>query len=262
MRKSLLTLLLLTGLGLVYAQAQGKEGLAAQQPIDGIALKSIDNFLLNNRIIDHAEQIQAAPYILAGDNERVLSGMGDRVFARGPFSPDKMSYGIFRQGKSYVDPDTQELLGINADAIGNAHWITEQGGIATFEVTRSNQEVRPGDRLMRSEASASEATFSPRAPSAQINAVIIDVPRGVTQVAQYDVVTLNKGRRDGLREGHVLAVYGAGETVRDRVSGEQIKIPGERSGLLMVFRTYEKLSYGLVLNASHSLAVMDKVCNP
>ncbi|MNR00852.1 hypothetical protein D3C85_1166400 [compost metagenome] len=57
-------------------------------------------------------------------------------------------------------------------------------------------------------------------------------------------------------------MYGAGETVRDRVSGEQVKVPDERSGLLMVFRTYEKLSYGLVLNASHSLAVMDKVRNP
>ncbi|MND93485.1 hypothetical protein D3C80_856720 [compost metagenome] len=283
MRKSLLALLLLTGAGLTHVQAQGSEGLVAQQQdheavtvklsprirstpmietIDGIALKTIDSFLLNNRILDHAESFQSAPYIIAGDNERVLSGMGDRIFARGPFAPAEMSYGIFRQGKSYIDPTTEELLGINADAIGNARWISEQGGIATFEVTRSNQEVRPGDRLMRSEAPASRTVFTPHAPNTDIDAVIIDVPRGVTQVAQYDVVTLNKGRRDGLRDGSVLAVYGAGETVRDRVSGEQVKVPDERSGLLMVFRTYEKLSYGLVLNASHSLAVMDKVRNP
>jgi hypothetical protein len=84
----------------------------------------------------------------------------------------------------------------------------------------------------------------------------------VTQIGQFDVVTLNRGARDGLTEGSVLAIYKTGETVRDRVTGESVKIPDERAGLLMVFRAYEKLSYGLVLGASRSLAVMDKVRNP
>lgn len=75
-------------------------------------------------------------------------------------------------------------------------------------------------------------------------------------------MTLNKGRRDGLIEGNVLAIYKTSETVRDRITGEQVKLPDERAGLLMVFRTYEKLSYGLVLNATRSLAVQDKVRNP
>jgi nucleoid-associated protein YgaU len=84
----------------------------------------------------------------------------------------------------------------------------------------------------------------------------------VTQVGQLDVVTLNRGLRDGLSEGNVLAIYKTGETVRDRITGEPVKIPDERSGLLMVFRSYDKLSYALVLNASRSLAVNDKVRNP
>ncbi|MNT56247.1 hypothetical protein D3C72_1935320 [compost metagenome] len=88
------------------------------------------------------------------------------------------------------------------------------------------------------------------------------MPRGVTQVGQLDVVTLNKGERDGLAEGNVLAIYKTGETVRDRVTGESVKIPDERAGLLMVFRTYEKLSYGLILGATRSLELMDKVRNP
>ena len=84
----------------------------------------------------------------------------------------------------------------------------------------------------------------PSAPSTQVEGVILDAPRGVTQIGQFDVVTLNKGARDGLQDGNVLAVYKTGETVRDRVTGENVKIPDERSGLLMVFRTYDKLSYG------------------
>src|SRR5690606_13341932 len=102
----------------------------------------------------------------------------------------------------------------------------------------------------------------PSEPESQVNGVILDVPRGVTQIGQFDVVTLNKGTRDGLIEGNVLAIYKTGETVRDRITGESVKIPDERSGLLMVFRTYEKLSYGLVLGANRSLSLKDKVRNP
>lgn len=88
------------------------------------------------------------------------------------------------------------------------------------------------------------------------------MPRGVTQIGEFDVVTLDRGRLDGLAEGNVLAIYKAGETVRDRITGEQVKIPDERSGLLMVFRTYNRLSYAMVLHASRSLAVNDRVRNP
>ena len=95
-----------------------------------------------------------------------------------------------------------------------------------------------------------------------MDGLILDVPRGVSEVGEFDVVTLNKGRRDGLSEGNVLAIYKTGETVRDRITGESVKVPDERSGLLMVFRTYDKLSYGLVLNATRSLAVQDKIRNP
>ena len=101
----------------------------------------------------------------------------------------------------------------------------------------------------------------PSAPSTRVEGVILDVPRGVTQIGQFDVVTLNKGARDGLQDGNVLAVYKTGETVRDRATGENVKI-GRRSGLLMVFRTYDKLSYGTVLQATRSLSVKDKVRNP
>ncbi|MFP6847960.1 MAG: LysM peptidoglycan-binding domain-containing protein [Pseudomonas sp.] len=232
------------------------------EAIPAIPLEAINSFLLSNRIVDTPEQFQAAPYIVAGNAERVVSGAGDRVYARGSFVQAAPIYGIFRQGKTYTDPDTKEFLGINADDIGSGEIVAEEGDIATMTLTRSTQEVRLGDRLFPTEERAINSTFMPGEPSAEINGVIIDVPRGVTQIGQFDVVTINKGARDGLSEGNVLAIYKTGETVRDRVTGESVKIPDERSGLLMVFRTYDKLSYGLVLGASRSLAVMDKVRNP
>ena len=230
--------------------------------IASIPLHTINSFLLGNRIVDKAQDFDRAPYVVAGDDERVLSGGGDRVFARGTFDPAQSVYGIFRQGKVYTDPQSQELLGINADDIGTGEIIDTQGDVTTLALQRTTQEVRPGDRLLSGEVRAINSTFMPAAPGSEVQGLIIDVPRGVTQIGVLDVVTLNKGRRDGLTEGNVLAVMKTGETVRDRVAGDEVKMPDERAGLLMVFRTYEKLSYGLVLSASRSLAVMDKVRNP
>ncbi|MBX8510139.1 LysM peptidoglycan-binding domain-containing protein [Pseudomonas cichorii] len=232
------------------------------EAIPSIPLGAINAFLISNRIVDDADQFNKAPYIVAGNAERVLSGGGDRIYVRGNLDPDQMSYGIFRQGKVYTDPATKEVLGINADDIGGGEVVATEGDVSTLMLQRSTQEVRLGDRLFTSEERAINSTFLPSAPQNAIEGLILDVPRGVTQVGVYDVVTLNKGRRDGLVEGNVLAIFKTGETVRDRVTGDQVKIPDERSGLLMVFRTYEKLSYALVLHANRSLAIMDKVRNP
>lgn len=232
------------------------------EAIPTIPLGAINAFLLNNRIMDTAKQFDDAPYVVAGNGERVLSGAGDRIYARGHFSPDQVSYGIFRKGKTYFDPDTNVALGINADDIGSGEVVANEGDIATVQMQRSTQEVRLGDRLFVSEERAINSTFVPSEPQQEINGVIIDVPRGVTQIGEFDVVTLDRGKLDGLSEGNVLAIYKTGEKVRDRITGEQVKIPDERSGLLMVFRTYNRLSYAMVLHATRSLAVNDKVRNP
>lgn len=274
MRKSLLALLLLASAGWAHGQVQLREDIPTiklspqvrsgpvTEAIPSIALKSINSFLLSNRIVDKAEDFETAPYIVAGDAERVLSGTGDRIFARGHFDPAQPVYGIFRQGKVYTDPQSKEFLGINADDIGGGEVVATEGDVATLVLQRTTQEVRLGDRLFSGEERSINSTFMPSAPGTEINGLIIDVPRGVTQIGALDVVTLNKGQRDGLVEGNVLAVMKTGETVRDRITGQPLKIPDERAGLLMVFRTYDKLSYGLVLSASRSLSVMDKVRNP
>lgn len=232
------------------------------EAIPTIPLEAINSFLLRNRIVDSVEDFNTRPYVVAGNRESVLSGAGDRIYARGAFEDGEQIYGIFRQGKVYTDPETKEFLGINADDVGTGETVAEEGDIATLVLTRSTQEVRLGDRLFPTEERAVNSVFMPSEPQTDIDGVILDVPRGVNRIGQFDVVTISKGAIDGLVEGNVLAVYKTGETVRDRITGESVKIPDERAGLLMVFRTYEKLSYGLVLYASRDLALMDKVKNP
>lgn len=231
------------------------------EAIPSIPLEAINSFLLSNRIIDSKEQFAGAPYVVAGNAERVLSGQNDRIYIRGDVSEDS-AYDIFRQGKVYRDPVTNEFLGINADYVGSGEVIAKERDIGTMILSRTTQETRLADRVFATEERAITSTFFPSEPEQGIDGLILDVPRGVTQIGQMDVVTINKGERDGLKAGNVLAVYKTGETVRDQVTGSSVKIPDERSGVLMIFRTYEKTSYGLVLQASRQLAVMDKVKNP
>ena len=107
-----------------------------------------------------------------------------------------------------------------------------------------------------------ESTFFPSAPSSDLSGSLISVFGGVTQVGQFDVVVVNRGEREDVAVGNVMAIYKRGALAHDRVANETVRLPSERAGLLMVFRTFEKLSYGLVLVSETPLAVGDEVRNP
>ena len=250
MRKSLLVLLLWAPVAMALLPSPG-------QRLDQPTQQAIQRFLLHNRVLDSLQDLDNAPYIVAADAGRVLGAPGEQVHARGFLDPSHPIYGIFRRGKVYTDPQTHELLGINADDIGTARFVTV-GDLSTLAVQRVTQEIRPGDRLLRAQPPVDLARLEVSEPATFIEGKIIDVPRGVTQIGVLDAVTLNKGRRDGMVEGHLLPVIKTGATVRDALTGVPTKLPDERAGTLLVFRTYEKLSYGLVLKASRPLAVMDR----
>ena len=232
------------------------------EAIPTIPLEAINSFLRAGRIIEDEAIINNAPYVIGGEAESVVLGAGNKVYARGNFSDNVPAYEFYRRGKTYVNPETGEFLGIHLQEIGNGSVAAVEGDIATLNVTRSRQEVLVDDRLLESEERAVASTFFPSEPSQEINGLIMDVPNGVTQIGQYDVVLIDKGERDGLTVGNVLAIYKTGEVVRDRVMNERVQLPAERAGLLMVFRAYDKMSYGIVLQASRQMAILDQVRNP
>lgn len=228
--------------------------------IPALPLDIINNFLSRNRLVTQ-EEIDGAPYVVAGYEKRLLSGSGDNFYARGQFD-ETPAYGLYRIGEPYVDPETDELLGIRAQDVGSAKLKTVEGDIGTLLATRTVEEVRVGERLFPHEERRLESTFYPSAPESDVEGVIMAVEGGISQVGHLDVVAINRGDREGLTEGNVLAIFKRGETITDKVAKEKITLPHERAGLLMIFRTFEKMSYGLVLNAERPLAVNDIVENP
>lgn len=228
-------------------------------PIPAIPLDAISSFLTDTRIVD-VEALNGAPYVLEGEDGRIITGAGDRIYARGEKPADNV--GVFRRSKEFRDPETGEFLGLEARSIARGEVTAENNDVLTLRLKQSNEEVRIGDRLLVGEERRITTSFVPSSPDSDIEAQMISVDGGVSQIGQFDVVAINRGEREGLKPGNVMAVLKTGNLVRDPVTNETIELPSERAGLMMVFQTYEKMSYGLILQATRPLSVGDKVTNP
>lgn len=228
--------------------------------IPAIPLDAIAPFLTNTRIVTE-EELANAPYVLLGKHGNLIVGAGELVYGRGEAELDA-SYGIYRRSTVYSDPDTGEFLGIEARSIASGRTTEKQGEIVTVSITKSSEEIRQGDRLLQQDDREINTTFYPSNPEGEVRGKIISVVDGVSQIGQYDVVTVNRGTREGMKEGTVLAIYRKGEQVRDPYTKEIIQLPAGRAGIMMVFRAFEKVSYALILSAERPLSIMDEVRNP
>lgn len=230
--------------------------------IPTIPLEKVESFLKSARVVEKNELGDAA-YIVAADEKRLVMGDGDRMYAMGDWSDPQNAYAIFRPGRAYIDPETKEILGYEARELGLAKYIEDEKEVATFEILRADMEIREYDKLLPTETDSVEANFYPKAPNEDIKGEIIRVFSGVKNIGQYDVVVINRGEREEVEVGDVFAILRAGEIVRDRQANNQkVKLPDEKAGLLMVFKTYDKVSLGLVLSAQNLLRVGDRIERP
>jgi nucleoid-associated protein YgaU len=228
-----------------------------------IPMDQIGPWLINNRVMD-ANEINNSAYIVAGDERRLISGPGNRIFGRGPFPDGERAYGIYQVGQHYVDPVTQEPLGLQVRDVGSAKLLSSnRDDITELEITRVTEEVRGGDRLLPQAERVLDASFHPKAPQQEIvDGVMIAVDGGLTQIGTMSIVVINKGKREGLQNGDVLAVYQAGELIFDKIAQSNVRLPDTRAGLALIFEAYEKVSYAIILKATRPLKTFDLVKNP
>jgi len=244
----------------------------------------IEPFLSEPIVVD-ADTLQAAPRIVAGNDSRVLLSRGDRAYARGNADTPLLetpgplqNFRVFRSATPLKDPGTGEILGYEAQYLGKAQLKRGESTTvetekdkdvitvvpASIDIIAAREEIRAGDRLLP-EPPRQLLSYVPRAPSTQVEGRIISVYGNAVQfAAQNQVVAINKGTRDGIDSGHVLAILKNGETILDRTGErkETIKLPNERIGLLMVFRPFEKVSYALVLEITDTPRAGDFLVNP
>lgn len=243
-------------------------------------------FLVEPLVAD-ASAIEQAPRLVATTDQRVLMAAGDRVYARGnPDAPlstkpgQPRSFRVFRDAIPLKDPVTGEVLGYEARYLGNAELArsetTEEisdgkGNLkqepvpATVDITSTKEEIRAGDRMLP-EPPRTFKNYIPHEPQTSVNARVVSI-YGSTPVAvagQNQVITINMGTAQGMEPGHVLTLLTQGDRVRDTTAEGKptIKLPSEHNGLAMVFLTFERVSYALLLDVRTGVRVGDRLVNP
>jgi len=193
----------------------------------------------------------------------VALGNGQEFYARGFKKNAKLSefYQIFRQGPELRNPETRELLGYHASYLGDAR-LVEPGDPAKFILTRSKLEVLATDRLLEVPPETALPYYYPRAPEGKVQGYILAVLNGVRELGQGSIVVLSLGKREGMEEGHVLRIFRHAGSRKDPVTRYNVKMPDEDTGLLMVFRVFDKVSYALIMDSTESVHLQDVVRTP
>jgi len=238
-----------------------------KEAIPTIPIDAIRPFLARPRVLGPGE-FEAAPYVVSAGRENLVAYLGLQVFVRGLKPEQGSRFGVFRRGEVYRNPsDPDDILGYEAIHVADAV-VEKPGDPATVLLLTSTQEVRAGDRLFPVSNDRVVSNFTPRAPDWDVKGQIISVVEGVTQIGENDIVVLDLGSQDGIKEGLVLGIFQAGNRVqdfwaeKDQVEKVFVELPELRAGTVMVFRPFERVSYALVMQATRAMHLLDAVKNP
>lgn len=229
--------------------------------IPAIPPNVIGPFLTSPLIIQPGE-LNDAGYVLQGVDDEIILGKYNKFYGRNLEDTTASDYRLFHIGETLVHPETGELLGIETRHLGDAEMLRADEDISKLVVVESNEDIQPGDRMLPKQESAPLPYFAPRAPDQDVEGWILYAPKGVREVGRFDVVIISGGEREGLEPGHVLRAMYHRQGRIDPVTGEQFTPPDEASGLMMVFRVFDKLSYALIMEATRSINIGDKYINP
>jgi nucleoid-associated protein YgaU len=205
-------------------------------------------------------ELDNAGYITIGLDNRIALGDQSEFYARG-LKDDTEYYHIFRPGKAIRHPDSGELLAYEAIYLGDARKL-ESGDPTKLVVTGVKQEILPTDRLLAAARRPAMPYYYPHPPSAPVDGRVVSALNAVAEIGPYTIVGVSLGKRDGMEEGHVLRVLRHVGEHRDPVTRNDYKLPDEESALLLIFRTYDKISYALVMSATRPVHMHDAVSTP
>ena len=291
----------------VTLQPSIREEPLAKEAIQTIAPSVIGPFLSQPLLIENGK-LDNAPRIIAGPDNRVILSPGNRIYVNGIKDGEGKHWNIYRAGEQLIDPDTNEALGTEAIYLGDAD-ISRYGAPATGDIVSAKEEIFTKDRLVASPDNF-QSSFVPHAPEKEIKGRIMRIYGGVAEGGPNTVVSINRGKKDGLEEGHVLAISRYGRVIKDpeyqapkskevvadkknlkelnfdvytgpdgkkvvnfektsdkaqnkvALAPGEVKLPDERVGLLMIFRTFDRISYGLIMNSTDSVYTLDAVQTP
>jgi LysM repeat protein len=257
------------GGGTVKLSPRSRASLLDNGAIASVPLHLIGPFL-NEAVVFNTNELDDSPRVVATQEGRVMVSRGETAYVRGDLKGQR-EFRVFREANPLRDPETNEVLGYEANYVGLAEQ-TRAGGVsekdgaivpASFTVTSVRQEVGVGDRL----APVPQRDYSayvPHAPGRAMSGRIVSIYGEALSAGQNQIVALNRGARDGMERGHVMALWRAGNATVDRTSVDKAKLqlPDERVGLLFVFRVFDRVSYALILQSQDPVRRGDRFTQP
>jgi hypothetical protein len=233
------------------------------EAITTIPIDVIGAFLSKGSVLER-DEIAKLPYIAAIREGHLAAAAGNDVYVRGDLDGVQEGYSVVHIGEALIDPDDQQIVGYQGIFVGEGI-ISRTGDPSTLHLVKTQREALQGDRLLKQTFNI-PLQFFPKAPDNQIDGRIIHVLGGTSEIGQYHIVVLNRGTKHGLDAGHVLTVWQAGQYIQDRYAGgdrsSKVRLPDEEAGTLMIFKTYDRISYALIMEAVTEIHLLDKVRNP
>lgn len=245
--------------------------------IPAIPLEAIENSFTRNRIVTQAE-FDAAPYIVANTGNNLAIGTGDEIYARGDWPEGTSTFEVYRAGRHYTDESGDEDLGLEVEYLGFASIESnESDGVNRMLVNNSSKEIRVGDRLLVRAQSRIDATIFPTQPSSELAGEIIAFLGNDSLASQLDTVVVNLGLKDDLVVGDILSIRQTGISMVDEVelsrmsfkerfrnlfSRKRLELPAEEVGTLLVYKTFDQLSYAVIINSTAPAQLHDLVVSP
>jgi len=223
-----------------------------------------------------SDEIRRAPYVLAFRDQHQVAGNEIEVYVRNLQAAENSRFAVMHVATPLIDPDDGKVVGYEGIYTATA-LVKRSGEPAKAVLIDLARETLAGDRLMSSDNEV-PLNFTPAAPTSEVHGRIIDVVGGTDLVGQFYVVAINRGKRHGVGPGTVLAIDQEGEVVRDLYADGRsiannrngfntqfvphVKLPNERAGTLLVFKSYDRISYGLIVGASNIVHIGAPVRNP
>lgn len=263
---------------------------ALQSAIPAIPLESIENSFTRNRIVSIAEY-DAAPYIVSNIGDNLAIGTGDEIFARGSFLIGATSFEIYRVGRTYygegitkkrafglLSTTEEEVLGLEIEYLGFASIVEDvSSDLKKLLVNNGTKEIQVGDRLLIREESSIDATIFPTEPVAEMSGRIVAFLGEETLASQLDTVVINLGKMDELKVGDILSIQKEETRMTDEIEREKMPfrermrtllnpdrlvIPGNETGTLLVYKTFDRLSYAVILTGTEPAEMFNRVVSP
>lgn len=232
--------------------------------IPAIPLSVIRNWLTHTVIVS-PRHFENTPYVLASKEGNLVTSTGNKIYVKGtPLIPGQR-YGIYRKGEPYIDPVTRNTIGLEVTQVAAAVVTDVAGnGVSSLEILSAyDSEVREGDRVFIEVDAPIPSVFYPAPAEIDRGGLIIRTMDSINSASKNSVVAVNLGAKNGLKAGHVLDVYKKGKLVRDIYDNNTpVRLPSEWTGQLMVFKTFDHISYAYVLSAEVPLAIGDQLAPP